>query len=58
MEMTKNAIIANLRRTVLASMETGNTGKASTVILELAELDLAAAQALRADVVASYGMDI
>jgi len=47
-----------LRRKVLAAMETGQTGRARTIIAELSDLDIEEARKLRADVVAAYGIDV
>lgn len=55
---TKARLIADLRRSVLAAMETGNEGRARTIITELREYDFAASNKLRAEVVAAYGTDI
>lgn len=57
-EADKAEIIATCRRQVMAAMETGNEGKARTVITELREYDIDAANAIRADVARSYGTDI
>lgn len=51
-------VIVQLRRQVMAAMETGNEGVARTIITELREYDFAAANRLRADVVKAYGTDI
>ncbi|CAI3971396.1 hypothetical protein VAC51_00047 [Variovorax phage VAC_51] len=52
------AIIVQLRRKVMAAMETGNEGVARTIITELREYDFDAANKLRAEVVKNYGTDI
>ncbi len=44
-----------VRRHVMACMETGNHANARTALVEYAALDAARAEALRVDVVASYG---
>ena len=54
----KQAIIVQLRRQVLACMETGQEGMARTIITELAEFDLQASRALRIEVVKAYGTDL
>lgn len=41
---------------VFAAMETGNQGQARTLLTEYRELYPDAAEALRADVIASYGV--
>lgn len=55
--MEKQAILLTCRRNVMAAMETGNTGFARTIILELREHDFTAANKLAADVVKAYGTD-
>jgi len=50
--------IVNVRRFVLAAMESGNPSAAVTILRELAEYDAQAAFSLRAEVVGAYGMDI
>lgn len=54
----KQEILVQLRRKVLAAMETGQHGMARTIITELAEYDASASHTLRAEVVAAYGIDI
>lgn len=54
----KTQILRTLRRKVMAAMETGQHDIARTVIRELREYDLQASRALRAEVVAAYGIDI
>lgn len=52
------AIIVQLRRQVMAAMETGQEGIARTIITELREYDFQAATRLRAEVVKAYGTDL
>lgn len=52
------AVIVQLRRQVLAAMETGQEGIARTIITELREYDFNAANSLRAEVVKAYGTDL
>lgn len=54
----KLVILKELRRKVMAAMETGQHSMARTVIRELAEYDLQASRTLRAEVVGAYGVDI
>lgn len=58
LESNKQEILTQLRRTVMAAMETGQQGKARTVIRELAEFDLQASRTLRAEVISAYGVDL
>lgn len=54
----KQEVIVTVRRRVYAAMETGNPQVARTLMVELAELDAAAAFKLRANIVKDYGTDI
>lgn len=45
-----------LRDMVLSAMETGNAGRARTLVEEYADLHPEEAQALRTDVLAGYGI--
>jgi hypothetical protein len=50
--------IVGWRRKVMACMETGNRDAATTAIRELADVSLSAAQRLRAEVAAAYGVGL
>lgn len=54
----KAATLKTLRRQVMAAMETGNEGLARTIVTELREVDFAAGNALRIEVVKAYGTDL
>ncbi|APU03174.1 hypothetical protein HOR51_gp33 [Ralstonia phage phiAp1] len=54
----KQQALTACRRGALAAMETGQHERARTILTELAEFDLSASRALRADIVKSYGIDI
>ena len=54
----KAATLKTLRRQVMAAMETGNEGLARTIVTELREVDFAAGNALRIEVVRAYGNDL
>jgi len=50
--------IVNVRRFVLAAMESGNPSAARSILRELQAVDLQAWYSLRAEVVGAYGADV
>lgn len=54
----KQEALTACRRGALAAMETGQHERARTIVRELAEFDIHASRALRADIVKTYGIDI
>lgn len=54
----RTELLIAIRRKVMAGMESGNPSDARTLVRELQDQDVQAAFAIRADVIASYGMDL
>lgn len=52
------SVHSEVKLSVLAAMETGNHDRARTLLDEYDEVDAKAADALRLDVVASYGVTL
>jgi DNA-binding FadR family transcriptional regulator len=55
---SRQEVIVNVRRFLLAAMESGNPSAARSVMRELQAVDLQAWYSLRAEIVGAYGIDI
>ena len=57
-EDDRTKLVKDIRRSVMAGMESGNPGVARLYVTELAEFNAQAAFAIRADVISTYGRDL
>lgn len=54
----RQELIVNVRRFLLAAMESGNPSAARSVLREVQAVDLQAWYSLRAEIVGAYGQDL